>query len=68
MFILAEVDVLGLLHQYFFLWCASSKILGGCKKHKKELKMAILKLLVLPYMHTTLIFFILLNEQYEQVL
>ena len=38
------------------------------KKPKKWLKMAIFKLLVLSYMHTTLYFFILLFETYEQVL
>ena len=60
MFILAGV---GLLYQYFFLWCASFKFLDDCMKWgvrnktaEKRLKMAIFKLLVLSYMHTTLYF------------
>ena len=51
----------GFLYQCFFLWCASFKILGGFMKWdvrnktaENRLKMAIFKLLVLSYMHTTL--------------
>ena len=47
----------------FLIWCASFKILGGFMKWgvrrktaEKRLKMAIFKLLVLFYMHTTLYF------------
>ena len=53
----------GLLHQYFFLWYASFKILGGFMKWgvrnktaEKRVKMAIFKSLVLSHMHTTLYF------------
>ena len=53
----------GFLYQFFFLWCASFKILGGFMKWGvrnktagKRLKVAIFKLLVLSYMHTTLYF------------
>ena len=38
------------------------------KTAEKRLKMAIFKLLVLSYMHTTLVYFFLLFEQYYQVL
>ena len=38
------------------------------KTAEKRLKMAIFKLLVFSYMHTTQYFFILLFEKYEQVL
>ena len=51
----------GLLSQSFCLLCASFKILGGFMKWalrnktaKHRLKMAIFKLLVPSYMHTTL--------------
>ena len=47
----------------FLFWCASFKILSGFMKWgvrrkmaEKRLKMAIFKLLVLSYMHTTLYF------------
>ena len=47
----------------FLFWCANFKILGGFMKWgvrrktaEKRLKMAIFKLLVLFYMHTTLYF------------
>ena len=50
-----------LLSQSLCLWCATFKILGGFMKWalrnktaEKRLKMAIFKLLVLSYMHTTL--------------
>ena len=53
----------GFLYQCFFLWCACFKILDGFikwgvrnKTAEKRLKMAIFKLLVLFYMHTTLYF------------
>ena len=53
--------VYGLLSQSLGLWCACYKILGGFMKWalrnktaEKRLKMAIFKLLVLSYMHTTL--------------
>ena len=53
----------GFLYQCLFLCCASFKILGGFMKWgvrnktaEKRLKMAIFKLLVLSYMHTTLYF------------
>ena len=62
--------VYGLLSRSFCLWCASFKILGGFMKwaltnktDDKRLKMAIFKLLVLSYMHTTLyIFFFYSNN------
>ena len=38
------------------------------KTDDKRLKMAIFKLLVLSYMHTTLYIFFLLFEQYNEVL
>ena len=51
----------GLLSQSLCIWCAGFKILGGFMKWalrnktaEKRLKMAIFKLLVLSYMHTTL--------------
>ena len=51
----------GLLSQSLGLWCAGYKIVGGFMKWalrnetaEKRLKMAIFKLLVLSYMHTTL--------------
>ena len=51
------------MYQYFFLRCASFKILAGLMKRvvrnktvDKRLKMAIFKLLFLSYMHTTLYF------------
>ena len=61
--------VYGFLSRSFCLWCASFKILVGFMKwalrnktDDKRLKMAIFKLLVLPYMHTTLyIFFFYYN-------
>ena len=50
-----------LVSQSLCLWCATFKILGGFMKWalrnktaEKRLKMAIFKLLVLSYMHTTL--------------
>ena len=59
MFILAEVDV----YKVFFISISFFKILGGFMKWdvrnitaEKWLKMAIYKLLVLSYMHTTLYF------------
>ena len=49
------------LSQSLCIWCAGFKILGGFMKWalrnktaEKRLKMAIFKLLVLSYMHTTL--------------
>ena len=64
------ICVHGLLSQSFGLWCAGYKILGGFMKWalrnktaEKRLKMAIFKLLVLSYMHTTLnISFFYLNN------
>ena len=63
MFILAAICVHGFLSQFLCLWCAGFKILGDCMKWalrnktaEKRLKMAIFKLLVLSYMHTTLYF------------
>ena len=51
----------GLLSKSLCIWCAGFKILGGFMKWalrnkttEKRLKMAIFKLLVLSYMHTTL--------------
>ena len=51
----------GLLSQSLCIWCAGFEILGGLMKWalrnktaEKRLKMAIFKLLVLSYMHTTL--------------
>ena len=51
----------GLLSQSLGLWCADHKILGVFMKWalrnktaEKRLKIAIFKLLVLSYMHTTL--------------
>ena len=64
MFILAKVDVYNAFFiSISFFWCASFKILGGFMKRgvrrktaEKRLKMAIFKLLVFSYMHTTLYF------------
>ena len=79
MFILVEVDVYKFFCNSIFFFSTSVlvfKILGGfmkcgvrrSKTAEKGLKMAIFKLLVLYYMHTTLYFSFFLIEQYEQVL
>ena len=61
MFVLEEVCIYKVCFYQYFLWCSSFTMLGGfmiCgirnKTAEKRLERAIFKLLVFPYMHTSI--------------